>query len=208
MPDQATAGATKPDLLDQIDQLDVELSLMVAEDASTWSTSELRTRGEQLLNQAETTLERGRARVLLNRIEEFHSLEKRYQAIALSAAPGDLKSPAEGKEPGRLAVDDDVESMRRELRDRLNQPSAPNASPNFDGTGYLMPVHARRSDVPPFALVDKTGRIVQYVSPAPGLNLHRYRKLQVGVFGQRGFIPTLETPHVTAQRVIVIDPKR
>lgn len=201
---EQTAPAPGDDLLTQISLLDVELSLMVAGDESTWRTTELKKRAESLLNQSTTNLQRGRARLLLNRIEEFHELENRYKEILLAASPDDLAGQANSGEPNKLAVGDALE-LKTRLREKLNQPSAEPSRTKFDGQGYLMPVHSERPDVPPFALVDGAGRIVQYVTPAPGLNLYRYRKLEVGLFGQRGFVPTLKTPHVTAQRVVVLE---
>lgn len=195
------------DLLDQIALLDVELSLMVAGDEATWRTAELEQRAESLLSQATTNLQRGRARLLLNRVEEFHELENRYKEIRLAASPEDLASGESPGAPEKLDVDDAAE-VKSSLRERLNQPGAEPAGVKFDGQGYLMPVHSKRPDVPPFALVDGTGRIIQYVTPAPGVNLHRYRKLEVGLFGQRGFVPTLKTPHVTAQRIVVLERRR
>jgi hypothetical protein len=44
-----------------------------------------------------------------------------------------------------------------------------------------------------------------YVSPTPGLNLQRYVRKQVGIFGLRGYVPTLNKPHVTAERVVDLD---
>jgi hypothetical protein len=71
-----------------------------------------------------------------------------------------------------------------------------------------MPVLSRRSEAPPFALTDEQGQILQYVSPAPGLNLHRYLKQEVGVYGQRGLNPRLGAAHLTVQRVVVLDRHR
>jgi hypothetical protein len=206
-PQVESPSSKDDDLLTQIAILDVELSLMVAGDATGWRTDKLKRRGETLLSQSTTNLERGRARLLLNRIEEFHELENRYKNINLAASPDDLAQGKDAEKPDRLVVDEATE-LGTGLRERLNQPDAEPAKTKFDGTGYLMPVHSKRSDVPPFALVDGTGRIVQYVTPVPGLNLNRYRKLEVGLFGQRGFVPTLQTPHVTAQRIIVLERNR
>ncbi len=47
--------------------------------------------------------------------------------------------------------------------------------------------------------------MVSFISPAPGVNLQPYVGQEVGVSGQRGYMPELKKPHVTAMRVNVID---
>ena len=58
-----------------------------------------------------------------------------------------------------------------------------------------------------FVLQDKNKKVLYHVQPAPGVNLHRYLKKKVGVIGRRGFHQQLQIPHVTADRVIVLDTK-
>ena len=41
--------------------------------------------------------------------------------------------------------------------------------------------------------------------PAPGVDLQPYVYKEVGVSGQRGYMPELKKPHVTAQRVNFVD---
>ncbi len=65
-----------------------------------------------------------------------------------------------------------------------------------------MPVHSTRQVAPPFALLDDDGRVLCYVTPAPGLNLRRYTKKHVGVFGQRQFVTDLRASLITVSRVV------
>jgi len=84
--------------------------------------------------------------------------------------------------------------------------SAPaEAEVKYDGSGWLVPVHSATGAAPPFALLDAQGEVLGYVSPTPGLNLQRYVRKQVGIFGLRGYVPTLNKPHVTAERVVDLD---
>ena len=76
---------------------------------------------------------------------------------------------------------------------------------NYDGSGWLVPVHASKGTVPPYALLDVQGDVMQYVSPTPGLNLQRYLRKRIGVFGQQGFVRSLNKPHVTAEGVVDLD---
>lgn len=75
-------------------------------------------------------------------------------------------------------------------------------NPRFDGVGWLTQVWSKGNSSPPYALVDAQGQLLQWVSPAPGLNLHRYLRKEVGIFGQRTAQTALEKPHLTAERVV------
>ena len=55
---------------------------------------------------------------------------------------------------------------------------------------------------PPYAILDDNGQVLEFVSPAPGLNLHRYLKKRVGVFGYQSYLPSLKTPHITVYRIV------
>jgi hypothetical protein len=71
-----------------------------------------------------------------------------------------------------------------------------------------MPVHSTKRAAPPFALANDDGIVLYYVTPAPGLNLHRYTRKEIGVIGQRSYIPALQTPHLSAHRVVLLDRRR
>lgn len=92
----------------------------------------------------------------------------------------------------------------------FGSPAAGNAVPaaNYDATGFLMPINRQSENVPPFALVTAEGRILRYVNPTPGLNLHRYVRQEIGVFGATQTAAGLEGGVLTAERVIVLDRHR
>lgn len=77
----------------------------------------------------------------------------------------------------------------------------------YDAQGWLKEVVSRQANRPPapYAVVDAQGRPVCFVSPAPGLNLHRYLNRQVGLFGRRGWLTELQKPHLVAERVVELD---
>ena len=52
------------------------------------------------------------------------------------------------------------------------------------------------------ALRDEDDKILFLVSPAPGLNLHRYVQAKIGVVGQKGFHQKYKLDHITAERVV------
>jgi hypothetical protein len=89
------------------------------------------------------------------------------------------------------------------------------ANPAYDGQGWLVPIvsrHGHRSTpneyMPPFALTDQDGNIRQFVTPAPGVNLYRYLRQEIGVFGQQHPLPNLNQPHITASRIVALDRHR
>ena len=53
-------------------------------------------------------------------------------------------------------------------------------------------------------LIDRRGNVISYVTPTPNINLRPYVDRQVGINGQRGFMPELQKSHITAQRITVL----
>jgi hypothetical protein len=170
--------------------LEVDLAMMVAQDSQAWRLAELRQRVDANLVRFETTAERVQARRLLERIGEFEQLQSRMaQASPPTVPPATATAsspPAAGSAPADTA-------------------GSAAADVKYDGSGWLVPVHSATGAAPPFALLDAQGEVLGYVSPTPGLNLQRYVRKQVGVFGLRGYVPTLNKPHVTAERVVDLD---
>ena len=160
----------------QLQQLELDLSAMVAKDRSSWNLAGLRQQVEELVERGSDPVARGNARLLLDKIKQFEQVFDAEGAVPVAA---ESPAPADSKEPSP-------------------------ADPRYDGTGWLKPVVSRRSEKPPapFALVDADGKPLLFVTPTPGLNLNRYVNKQIGVYGRRGYIESLKTSHVTAERVI------
>jgi hypothetical protein len=69
-------------------------------------------------------------------------------------------------------------------------------------SGYLVQVYSARSNSPPFALTDTTGRTVAYVTPSPGVNLRTHLNSRINVVGTRGFLTGLNTPHILVTQAV------
>jgi hypothetical protein len=165
--------------------LDVEqrLALMASREVATWRLQPLRNRVEALLPRFNEPGQREHAQRLLARIAEFEGVQNRY---------------AEAGEGGLLN-----ERSGNTASGAVPPPSAQESLfSRFDGSGWLVPVHSTRRVAPPYALLDAEGEVLQYISPAPGLNLHRYVRKQVGIHGQRSQSPSLNKPHLTAERIV------
>ncbi len=184
-PTKSWSSRTPPPL-QPIDELELELSMMVAGDMRAWRLADLRQRVDANLVRYESTAERVQARQLLDRIAEFEQLQSRMTQAAPATPAASSNSPVTNAAP-------------------LETSPAPAADVKYDGSGWLVPVHSATGTAPPFALLDAQGDVLGYVSPTPGLNLQRYVRKQVGIFGQRGYVQSLNKPHVTAERVVDLD---
>jgi hypothetical protein len=69
-------------------------------------------------------------------------------------------------------------------------------------SGYLVQVYSARTNSPPFALTDNTGRTVAYVTPSPGVNLRIHLNSKVSISGNAGFLTGLNTPHILATQAV------
>ena len=78
----------------------------------------------------------------------------------------------------------------------------------FAGVGRLSPVVSQRTGGPQYALLDASGAVRSFVTPAPGVNLRPFIDKRVGVSGQRGYLTDLQRQHISVQRVTLLDVER
>lgn len=167
----------------ELDAIELQLSAIVVEEPSAWYFEDLFSRANAVLDQGETAIERGRARLVLNKLEKFADIKRRYDAL------------------NQITTN----------TDRANRPysrsrSASSATrDSYDGVGRLARVQSSRAGVPTYALTDASGAIRYFVTPAPGVNLRHYLGQEVGISGQVGYSTDLEQQHVTARRVTVLE---
>jgi hypothetical protein len=163
---------------------------MVVEEPTVWKFDDLDRRAEKALDRAQTAVERGRARLLLDRIAKFEDIKRRLDTVQQVQGATDRKNSqlvnlADARPPSGLA---EVEGADR-----------------FDASGRLINVVSQRPNAPPYAVVNADRVVVAFVTPAPGVNLRPFMGRQVGVSGQRGYIPELNKPHITASRITPLD---
>lgn len=195
MPDTTDFERSVPRSLDEeLKAIDFELSKEVIEDSSTWDFNDLRSRANHVLSQAPTALDRGRARLILKKID-------RFEAIRQQRAELNLVRPL-AEERRVLSTTSSLTTTRPPRRSEARRALV---DPRFDGTGTLTQVDSGRPNVPNYALTDTNGEVRYYVSPAPGINLRHYIGRQVGLSGSVGYTPDLDGQHVTARRVTVLD---
>ncbi|QEG40747.1 SH3 domain-containing protein [Roseimaritima ulvae] len=163
-----------------IDELQLELSRQMAAGASAAMVEPIRRRAQMWIEQLSDPLDRERARVLIERVEQYQRVSRRRDGQP-PLVPGATSLPT--VTPASAAV--------------------PNARP-FDREGYLVQVYSARPDSPSFALNNGAGQTLAYVSPAPGVNLRQHLNAKVGLQGEMSYLTGLETPHFIAKRVVRI----
>ena len=174
----------------ELDEIDMELSIMVSEEPTVWMFDDLRRRARLLLAQSETAVERGRARIFIGKVDRFADIKHRYDEVA--------------------AMHDRTERLNRQLAglkqtNRLAGRLQESRDDRYDGTGQLTRVVSPRLDSPRYVLVDDRGDVQCYVSPVPGVNLRHYLGRHVGVTGTRGYMPEQNAHHIMAQHVSLLE---
>jgi SH3-like domain-containing protein len=179
--DESSHGEISADLarLRELENIDMELSQILVTDISTWSFDDLKKRAQATAATAQSSLESGMAQVLIDKLARFEDIKRRHDAIR--AAPPAAPANEFGVSTG----------FRRFTR--------------YDGIGRLAPVVSQRPGGPQYALLDASGAVVSFVTPAPGVNLRPFVDKQVGVNGQRGYLTDLQRAHISVQRVSVLD---
>jgi SH3-like domain-containing protein len=173
----------------KLDQLELDFSQMVAEDPNVWSFESLRTETEDLLANAETALQRGKARLLLSRIAFSEDIKKRSDKVASLHEETDRSHKY-------------IADLRRTVNSAKDFVEG---NDRYDGVGRLEQVAPKTPGIPRFALVDESGKVRSYVTPATGVNLQKYVGQQIGIVGQRGYIPDQKAQHLTANRITILD---
>jgi uncharacterized protein YgiM (DUF1202 family) len=174
----------------ELDDINTELSIMLAEEPTVWYCDEMQQRCESLMAQAETALERGRARALIGRIAQAGDIKRRIDGDDASPKPASIAAAARGPVPG---------SAGSEVR------GTGRSDDRYDGSGRLARVTPSKVGAPRYALLDGRGDVLYYVSPAPGVNMQYYVGQEVGVNGQQGYIADGGVTHIMAKHVTALD---
>lgn len=215
------AGIYTPLALSQADlgEIQLRLSEMVSGPQHTWDLRPLAERTRYLIDHGASAIERGEARLLMDRIEAFADLARRSAELGVAppvSSPAQLQAgqlQAGQSQPGQslagagaAAGGSMIDAAARWASPLgIGSPAtetASGAAPRFDATGWVVPVHTTSRDMPTHALTNDAGKIIVYLSPAAGVNLARYQGQAVGVYGLRGYLPQLKTNHIQVQRVV------
>lgn len=200
----------------QIDQLKLDLSIVVSDQIDQWNLAPLKRRADTLMDAAQATPLSRQLRLIAHRIREFERVKEGHEQVR--------RSDALETEKERRIKRHGVRAAPRRRRERVTQTSwqeeieasletnqiigtgvkrsKPTPVPSFDAQGWLMPVHGTRRPAPPYAVLDERGRVICYAQPSPGLNLRRYAKKHVGLFGDTRPMPRIDASLLTVTRVV------
>tara|TARA_Y100001933_G_scaffold265258_1_gene338459 strand:+ start:6150 stop:7367 length:1218 start_codon:yes stop_codon:yes gene_type:complete len=163
-------------------RMDLALSLIVSGPVADWDFNALKKRADQQLGEAQTALERGQARLVIDEITRFEELKQNY--LLLTSKTSAVNLPQGNPVPLAVSRNNPLEKI-----------------PDFSGVGRLTPVVSRRSGAPKFALTDVKGNVLMFVSPGLGVDLQPHVGKVIGVSGSRGYMPRLKKNHVNVSQV-------
>lgn len=183
---------TAKEFQDELERIELELSVMLVEEPTAWSFDTLWNRTNILLDEARTAVERGRARQLAGKIAKFEDIKRRQEEV--------------------LAMRDRTDRDQRlyarlRPRDDYDRPAGrTNIDDRFDGTGQLARVPEPKTGAPRYVLVDRKGDVRCYVTPAPGVRLDNYVGQDVGITGTRnGYMIDQHASHLIARHITPLD---
>jgi SH3-like domain-containing protein len=184
----------------ELARLELELSVMVIEEPTVWSFDSLRQRSNLLLDQAQTAVERGRARMLANKIARFDDIKQRQDMVLAMRDKTDRNSHVLAKlrpDDGTPRAEDGRGNDRKTAQSEMDG--------RFDGVGQLTQVVSPKPGAPRYALVDGAGDVQCYVTPVPGVPMHNYIGRRVGVTGNRGYVPEQRASHIMARHITPLE---
>ncbi len=198
-----TIGTDNRDLLQQeLAEIDLSLASAVCQDPQTWSLGMLRARTQAVIDASQLSEYRDRGNQLLAKIAQFEDVQRRHQQMIISKAAaigGNSLTSTVPLTPSALPP----------LATPSGLASAPStASANYNGSGWLMPVVTNKQGLPRFVLTDDNGNVLQFVTPQPGINLNRYVRQKIGIYGQPGYLPAFQRPHLMAERIVTLSAVR
>ncbi len=193
----------------EIQQAMLNLSSIVAKPMDQWSLMGPMNQARNWIENANDTIARGEARLLLDRIERFEGLRQRSMNIAGVMNSGSVSPGLSASAPISYAgfqrpvnTVDSAPATPLPSSPPLDQARNPDGTPASDASGWLVEVFSQQPGQPEFALTDDAGGLIAYVVASPGMNLRRYLKQPVGIYGVKGYLPNLSARQITAERIV------
>ena len=189
-----------------IEQLGLIFSRLMASRATAAEAAPVARAAYSLAGSASDPLVAGRARMLSERVEQYRQVAHRRDGEVVLRNHG-LPAVSNNSNYPVLPAAHVTPTVPASNAGPLYQGSAQSeATKLVNATGYLVQVYSARTNSPPFALTDNSGRTIAYVTPIPGVNLRPHLNHRVSVFGNRGFLTGLGTPHLLATQAVRSQP--
>lgn len=192
----------------------VELSRIVSQPTERWDLERLRRRCEEWIERGESSIVRGEARLLMDRVDRFDSLRTRTLGSMIDTTRLAGNSvPSSVMMASAVTAASNAPGVSVQAAGHVsNVPAGANASAGVGGAGYggvstgdasgwLVQVHGSLPGQPEYALTDDLGNVVTYVQSTAALNLRRYLQQPVVIRGQRGYIPSLAARQIVAESI-------
>ena len=189
-----------------IEQLGLIFSRLMASRATAAEAAPVARAAFSLASSARDPLIAGRARMLTERVEQYRQVAHRRDGDVVIRSDGLPFVPANNKFPVLPSSYRMPVAATSNAGPLYQGPAQSEATKIASETGYLVQVYSARTNSPPFALTDNSGRTVAYVTPIPGVNLRPHLNNRVSVFGNRGFLTGLSTPHIVATQAVRSQP--
>ena len=189
-----------------IEQLGLIFSRLMASRATAAETAPVARAAFILAGSAHDPLVAGRARMLSERAEQYRQVAHRRDGEVVIRSNG-LPAISDNSNYPVLPASHVTPTVPTSNAGPLYQgPTQSEAAKVTNASGYLVQVYSARTHSPPFALTDNSGRTIAYVTPIPGVNLRPHLNHRVSVFGNRGFLTGLSTPHILATQAVRSQP--
>lgn len=166
-------------------ELEDRLSRQIIKDYSQWRLADIKLDAEQMYQTSDDAVQRMALQRVLDKIKKFESLREGFQSTSTLPDFGDKST-----RPFGSGIDPNVEQ-----------------GTTYDATGLLKQLASSSGSMDPtYVLQDSRGKVTHHVAGSAGLNLNRYLNARVGIIGRRGYNRRLNLKHVTADRLIVLQP--
>lgn len=202
-----TGTADRSFLMEELADINLELTTEVAQPPEFWSLDELQGRAQAVIDASNVASVRDQAQRLLARVAQFQDVQRRGASMARGVTKVDnatlmakLPRTGAGSMPGL--------SPSVGTRNFMAQSGMGNRTATYDGAGWLMPVVTAKRGLPRYVLTDDRGSVLQFVTPQPGLNLKSYVRKKIGIYGNKSYLPSFERPHLLAERIVSLNQVR
>ncbi|HBV62269.1 MAG TPA: hypothetical protein DEF45_04525 [Rhodopirellula sp.] len=185
-----------------IEQLGLVFSRLMASRATATETTPVARAAYRLMTTSPNPLAVGRARMLLGRVEQYQQVAQRRDGEVVVRDAAILNSTSGARYPVLPASHMQPIQSVSNAGPLYQGPAQRDAVKVANATGTLVQVYSARTNSPPFALTDSSGRTVAYVTPIPGVNLRPHLNHRVSIFGNRGFLTGLSTAHIVATQAV------
>ncbi|MAI35921.1 MAG: hypothetical protein CBE00_14430 [Planctomycetaceae bacterium TMED240] len=185
-----------------IEQLGLVFSRLMASRATAMETAPVVRAAYRLMTTSQNPLAVGRARMLLERVEQYQQVAQRRDGEVVVRDAAILNSTAGSRYPVLQASHTQPSQSGSNAGPLYQGPAQRETVKVANATGTLVQVYSARTNSPPFALTDSSGRTIAYVTPIPGVNLRPHLNHRVSIFGNRGFLTGLSTAHIVATQAV------